>query len=659
MIKGLYELDSELLPYKSIIQKRHSNYLLALENLAPNGQTLSSISNSYLYYGLHLDGEYWVFREWAPNASEIYLVGEFSGWLKLSEFRLSKISSNGDWEIRLPKRYLRWGTLYKLYVKWQGGEGERIPSHCSRVVQDENTHLFSAEVYDMNSYEWKHSQPKEIFSPVVYEAHIGMSSEKLQVASFDGFRRDVLPRIAGLGYNTLQLMGIAQHPYYGSFGYQVSSLFAVSSWFGSPNDLRRLVDEAHALGIRVIMDLVHSHSVINETEGLSRFDGTDDLYFYSGDRGYHSLWNSRCFDYSKQQVINYLLSNCKYWLEEFRFDGFRFDGVTSMLYLNHGIDVDFVDYSMYYDGNQDENAICYLTLANKLIHELNPKAITIAEDMSGLPALAYPIEDGGLGFDYRMSMGVPDYWIKLTKDQKDEQWHVGNLLYELTNRRNEEKTISYCESHDQAMVGDQTLIFRLLGSEMYTSMSLFTPNVLVDRAIAIHKMIRLVTISTSGSGYLNFMGNEFGHPEWIDFPRQGNNWSFQYARRQWSLADDTSLRYKFLYKFDRDMIHTISKIGIFDKQIIPNEQDNYNQVLIFERGDYLFVFNFNPTNSYRDYTAKVKAGKYTVVLNTDDEDYGGNELINNKTEHFTHFDGESNIISLYVPSRVGFVLKRE
>ena len=539
-----------------------------------------------------------MFREWAPNATAIYLLGEFNEWRKHPDYALTKVG-DGNWEIKLPQEALEHQMLYRLLVEWNGGSGERLPSHVRRVIQDEYTKIYSAQVWEpLNPYQMRHERPKRSEYPLIYEAHIGMSTEHRRVSTFTEFRLFVLPRIVDLGYNTIQLMAVQEHPYYGSFGYQVANFFAVSSRFGTPDDLKALIDTAHSMGIRVIMDIVHSHAVNNEVEGLSRFDGSYDQYFYPGNRGFHSLWGSRCFDYGKHEVLNFLLSNCKYWLEEFHFDGYRFDGITSMLYWDHGLNKDFTEYNLYYDGNQDENAITYLALANRVIHQVDPEAITIAEDMSGMPGVASPIEDGGMGFDYRMNMGTPDYWIKLLKEKRDEEWHVGDLFYELTNKREEEHTISYAESHDQALVGDKTIFFRLVDKAIYTSMGVFDKNILIERGMALHKMIRLVTIGTAADGYLNFMGNEWGHPEWIDFPREGNGWSYDHARRLWSLVDDENLRFRFLNAFDKSMIQTVNETRVFHWRPEPLVRDNERQVLIFTRGDYLFVFNFNPEKSF-------------------------------------------------------------
>ena len=655
----LVEEDKLLKPFAGIIEKRHQQVLAMEREFTYRTTRLSDKCNSYLYYGLHRTNEGWVFREWAPNATAIYLLGEFNDWRKHPDYVLTKVG-DGNWEIKLPLGALVHEMLYRLLVEWNGGSGERLPSHVRRVIQDEYTKTYSAQVWDpLNPYQMRHERPKRTDYPLIYEAHIGMSTEHRRVSTFTEFRLFVLPRIVDLGYNTIQLMAVQEHPYYGSFGYQVANFFAVSSRFGTPDELKALIDAAHSMGIRVIMDIVHSHAVNNEEEGLSRFDGSYDQYFYPGDRGYHPLWGSRCFDYGKHEVLNFLLSNCKYWLEEFRFDGYRFDGITSMLYWDHGINKDFTEYSLYYDGNQDESAITYLALANRVIHQVDPEAITIAEDMSGMPGVASPIEDGGMGFDYRMNMGTPDYWIKLLKEKRDEEWHVGDLFYELTNKREEEHTISYAESHDQALVGDKTIFFRLVDKAIYSSMGVFDKNVIIDRGMSLHKMIRLVTIGTAADGYLNFMGNEWGHPEWIDFPREGNGWSYDHARRLWSLVDDENLRFRFLNMFDKAMIQMVNDTGVFHWRPEPLVRDNERQVLIFTRGDYLFVFNFNPEKSFPDYVFDAPSGKYTMVLNTDNKNFDGVGRIDEEVEHFTRYVSPGRgQLSLYVPARTGFVLRR-
>ena len=655
--------DPWLEPYAPAIIGRHNDAVnKELELCGPDGK-LESFANAHNYFGLHRTADGWVFREWAPNATAITLIGDFSKWKELKKYAL-KPKKNGVWELCLKGDALRHGDLYKMIVSWDGGRGERIPAYATRVVQDENTHVFSAQVWSPEAYKWKVKRFRPDTRPLlIYECHIGMAQEREGIGTYVEFRDKILPRIAADGYNAIQIMAIQEHPYYGSFGYHVSSFYAPSSRFGTPEELKSLIDRAHELGIAVIMDIVHSHAVKNEVEGLGRLDGSYDQYFYGDGRREHPAWDSLCFDYGKNDVINFLLSNCKYWLQEFRFDGFRFDGVTSMLYYSHGLGQAFGSYDDYYNGSQDTNAITYLTLANKLIHEINPSAITIAEEMSGMPGLAVPFKDGGMGFDYRMAMGIPDYWIKTLKERKDEDWKPTSIFWELTNRRADEKTISYVESHDQALVGDKTVIFRLIDKEMYWHMMVDDDNMVVSRGMALHKMIRLVTASTINGGYLNFMGNEFGHPEWIDFPREGNGWSYKYARRQWDLVDREDLKYKYLNLFDNDMVHLIS--GVYNFQSLPVDklwEKDDDQVLAFMRGDLVFVFNFSPVKSFTGYGILAPAGEYEVVLSTDSPKYGGYGNIDESVKHLTQHDplfapAGREWLRLYMPPRSAQVLR--
>ena len=631
-----------------------------------NGKiSLSDFANGYMYFGLNRTSNGWTLREWAPNATEIYLIGSFNDWKKEEEYKLKPIEG-GVWEVKLPKNSLHHLDYYKLHVVWDGGSGERIPAWCKYVVQDKHTHIFSGQVWEPEKkYKYKHTDFVAPSSPLlIYECHIGMATESESVGTYNDFRINILPKVKEKGYNVIQLMAIQEHPYYGSFGYHISSFFAPSSRFGTPDELRQLIDEAHGMGIAVIMDMVHSHAVKNEIEGLGSLDGSYDLYFHGDDRRIHKAWDSLCFNYGKDEVMHFLLSNCKYWLEDYKFDGYRFDGVTSMLYYSHGLEESFSGYEDYYNDRQDLDAVCYLTLANKLIHEVNPKAITIAEEVSGMPGLAVEPDKGGYGFDYRMAMNIPDFWIKTIKELKYEDWDPSAIFWQVTNRRDDEKTISYVESHDQALVGDKTIIFRLIDEQMYWYMSKLSPSFVVDTGIALHKMIRLVTATTINGGYLTFMGNEFGHPEWIDFPREGNNWSHKYARRQWSLNEDPNLKYHYLSDFDKEMISLIKSVEDFpDIPITKIWEKREDNVLAYMRGNLLFVYNFNPTNSYTDYGVLVPEGEYKVILNTDEKRFGGFGLTDDDLHHFSHYDGlyikdYKGWLRLYIPAHTAVVLNK-
>lgn len=662
----LIEDDGWLKAYEPAIQGRYDYFIRKMDELKGGKvDRLSDFALGHLYFGLHKTEDEWVIREWAPNATSIYFLCDSNGWKRHEAYSMERLD-NGVWELYMPIRALKHGDHYKLEVEWDGGAGQRVPAWARYVTQDPDTQLFSARVFDPEKpFRFNHARPTLGTEPLlIYESHVGMATEEEKVGTYNEFRENVLPMVKAKGYNAVQLMAVMEHPYYGSFGYQVSNFFAPSSRFGTPDDLKALVDEAHRLGLLVIMDLVHSHAARNEEEGIARFDGTHTQYFHGGSRMIHPEWNSMVFDYGKNEVLHFLLSNCRYWLEEFNLDGYRFDGVTSMLYLNHALGQTFATYGDYFNGAQDTDAIVYLQLANRVIHETYPGALTIAEEVSGMPGIARPIDEGGYGFDYRLQMNIPDFWIKQLKEKSDEDLKPGSIWWETTNRRYNEKNVSYAESHDQALVGDKTIIFWLMDKEMYWHMDRADDNAVVARGMAYHKMIRLVTSTTMNGAYLNFMGNEFGHPEWIDFPREGNDWSYKYARRQWSLASNGFLKYAQLQDFDRDMLAHICSVPDFEKQeLVKLWEQNEDQVLAYERGDYVYVFNFHPTKSYTDYGILAPNGKYRIALDTDAPEYGGFGLQDPEVEHFTKYDPEFSFdgkgrLMLYLPARTALVLRR-
>ncbi len=650
--------DAYLKPWEGAIRARAARADALAERLAGTGRSLADWASAHEYYGLHFDSlrARWVFREWAPNATSIWLVGDFSAWKVEDRFRLHRAGPSGAWEVECAEGEIREGDNYRLEMEWDGGRGERLPAYARYVVQDAKTGIFAARVH-LSRYQWKHPSPPRPLRPLIYEAHVGMSGEGRCVHGYSYFRDSMLPRILKAGYNTVQLMAVMEHPYYGSFGYHVSSFFAASSRFGTPDELKSLVDTAHSMGLGVIMDLVHSHAVKNEREGLSRFDGTEYQYFHAGARGQHSAWDSRCFDYGKTEVLHFLLSNCRFWLDEYRFDGFRFDGVTSMLFRDHGLGTAFTGYPMYFGANVDEDALAYLSLANRVIHEVSPSAVTIAEDVSGMPGVAASRGDCGIGFDYRMAMGEPDWWFKVAETRRDDDWSMGEMMRELTMKRPEEKVVSYVESHDQALVGGKTFFFQLADASVYSGMRNEEHPEAVDRAVALHKMARLATFALNGGAYLNFMGNEFGHPEWIDFPREGNGWSYEHARRLWSLRDDPFLKFRALADFDEAFL-ALDTSG--DDAMTPLVQDDDAKVLAFIRWQKLFVFNFHPVRSHEGYQVIIPpATRWRHVLDSDEGRFGGFGRIAKGMEYSPVAERRGSeivqVAKLYLPARTAAV----
>lgn len=654
----ILELNPQLLPFSGDIDLRMSLYHSTKERLLTQGSTLNDFANAYHYFGIHHVEGGWVYREWAPSAHQLYLTGDFNNWNQ-TEYPLKPLE-NGIWELFLEGENALWeGCKVKTVVDANMQRTEHIPLYARRVVQDKETFSWCAEVVDdWKQFPWTDQEFKPADSLYIYEAHVGMAQEEGKVGTYREFAKYVLPRVKKAGYNTIQLMAIMEHPYYGSFGYQVSNFFAASSWFGKPEDLKYLVNKAHKMGIRVLLDVVHSHAVKNTAEGINMFDGTTWQFFHDGEKGEHPAWGTKCFNYGKDEVLHFLLSNLKFWMTEYHFDGFRFDGVTSMLYHDHGLGSDFDDNSKYFSLNTHTEAITYLQLANELIRQVNPNAITISEDMSGMPGMCLPIEDGGIGFDYRLGMGLPDMWIRTIRDCSDENWDIGKMWGEMCLRRPGENTVAYVESHDQALVGDKTIIFRLADANMYTDMDKICHNPVIDRAIALHKMIRLFTLAGGGEAYLNFMGNEFGHPEWIDFPREGNGWSFHYCRRQWSLLDNGYLKYQWLGEFDHDMVKLTKKNDIFKQHMADLMLLKEPEKLIaFYRKGLLFAFNFHPNRSYTNILVPVPANAdYTLKLSSDDEQYGGQALIEHMKYQVKKFDGQY-FVELYLPARTAVVLK--
>ena len=666
---AIVEADSWLEPVEAELELRHDMYTRRMDDIVQSSGSIVDYANGYRYFGWQRDDDMagWWFREWLPEAQDVYLFGDFNSWQR-TQLRLDKDRA-GVWSVFLPDAMyadrLTDGSLYKLHVHGANGWHDRIPAYATRVVQDDETKNFTAQFRRPQPFAWSDGDFSigRLGSLMIYEAHVGMAQEREGVGTYEEFTEKILPIIKEEGYNAVQLMAVAEHPYYGSFGYHVSSLFAPSSRFGEPEQLKALVDKAHSLGLAVIMDIVHAHYVKNLNEGINELDGSDHLYSKPGEAGYQKYWDSKTFDYGKREVQHFLLSNVKYWLDEFHFDGYRFDGVTSMLYHHHGY-VEFDSREKFFDEGVDRDAIVYLSLANRLIHEFRPEAVSIAEDVSGMPGICSPIDDGGIGFDYRLGMAIPDYWIKILEDQSDEEWNLWEMWSVMTNRLPGVRTVAYAESHDQAMVGDKTIAFRLMDKEMYYSMDRASQNLIVDRGMALHKMIRLMTISTGGEAYLNFMGNEFGHPEWIDFPREGNGWSYSHARRQWSLRDNELLRYSYLADFDREMLSLVKTFGVladgYPYNLLIDEQ---NKTMVFSHSSLVFIFNWHPTASIPDYEIPVPwPGKYTPVLSTDEERFGGLARTSPGEEHFSttladYSGAERYTVRIYNTSRTATVLK--
>jgi 1,4-alpha-glucan branching enzyme len=661
--------DATLAAYRDFLERRARRFTGELKRIVAAYGSLRAYAALHTNLGIHkirrTDGTFsWRLREYMPNAEDLWLTTDRLNFQRHASYRFRRLE-NGVFQLSLPEDALAHGTYMELRVKPrkrgpEQGALRRVPAFATWVEQDAVlpsqwcARLWAPE----KPYRFRHRRPAKAVFPRIYEAHVGMAQSALarqgqSVGSYRDFAADMLPRIRDAGYTAVQLMGILEHPLYRSYGYQVSSYFAPSSRFGTPDEFRGLVDAAHGLSLMVILDIPHGHACANTEQGIAAYDGS--RYLFSGE---HNQWGTPSFDYAQEMTRRFLLSNCRYWLEEFRVDGFRFDAVGNMIYADHGVDDDFSHVGRcFYGGNglprADENGELYLCLANALIRRIRPQALSIAEEFSGMPGLTCPPKEGGLGFDYRFAMGIPDYWEKCIESPRD----MGSLWYETTNHRPYDRTVSYVECHDQCINGHDAMIWRLIGKDMYDYMAVFTDNWNTSRGLAFYRLMRLVTLCTADAGYLNFMGDEFGHPEWLDDESR--------AHRQWHLAGRADLKYAGLAAWDRAQMTLVAgRLPDFQQQPLFRFIHEDDRILAFERGRLLFVFNFHELQAKTNLLFAVTPGKYVERLSSDETAFAGkgNLCVGvPPVEHFTRVldHRHEQDVSLYLPPMTALVLHRE
>ena len=305
--------------YNYQINSRLEHFKRQLDEIERNEGSIENFANSYQRYGLHLQpNNDIVYREYAPSAKGISLCGEFNGWNRDQYW--AKRDEFGCWTLTIPNNNGQPAIHHNTKIKCNvvlpdNSRADRNPIWSRYLIQDKGTFLFDAVFWNPpNQYNWNFSgHMSNPHSLRIYEAHVGMSSNEEKVSTYREFADNIIPRIKRSGYTAVQLMAIAEHADYASFGYHVTNFFAVSSRSGTPEDLKYLIDKAHQNGLFILMDIVHSHASSNVADGINYWDGTDYLYFHGGSRGYHSQWNSRLFNYSSYETLRLLLSNCAYW----------------------------------------------------------------------------------------------------------------------------------------------------------------------------------------------------------------------------------------------------------------------------------------------------------------------------------------------------------
>ncbi|CED82984.1 1,4-alpha-glucan branching enzyme/starch branching enzyme II [Phaffia rhodozyma] len=596
--RSLIDQDPDLENWDWYLNARFKHFQQSLEKLKtiyPGG--LDEFSSGYLKMGLVLhDDNSITYTEWAEGIIEASLIGDFNAFnpsAHLLKHEIDEHTGSSYWTIHLPvmengQPQIPLGSEVKIRITLPSGESlDRFPAWVLRATQSQNPPevLFRARIERLPPI-YNGARPLAPRTPKIYEAHIGAATSKPHaIGTFEEFEKNVLWRVKAGGYNTLQLMGIMEHPYYASYGYQVSSFFAVSSRFGSIASLTSLIDAAHKQGIRVILDVVHGHSCTNDMESLNMFNGTRGMYFSEDSKGDHPIWGT---------AVN------QSWTG---------------------------NYGQYFSSDTDHAGVEYFMLANHIIKTLFPFVTTIAEDTAGFPTLALSTDIGGLGFDYRLTLGPAYHLFHLLKTEPDDaNWSVRDIVASLGNRRLQlgEKTIAFVESHDQCIEGGKTMSQWLFDDEIYTQMSVFqTPTPKVERAMALHKMLRLMVFAFAGEGYMNFMGNEFGHPEWLVFPSVQNGFHTTHCRRQWDLADfSRDLRYRDLARFDREMLEAEER-GQWGSAELGHvwTQDEDSRLVVFTRANHLFIFNWNTKLPAKDDNLPIPEpwaleGQYRIELST-------------------------------------------
>lgn len=666
--------DNDLRSYHPFLIERGRRFEAEYRRIVDQYTSVYNYANLANELGLHCvpgeDGQNkWIWREYMPGADTVWLTTEKYHFQRHARQRFTK-KADGIFELILPYDALAHGMYVELRVEPAAytvlnPDGiptalKRVPAFSTWVEQNKEipTQWCARIFHPEKPYCFREKNPEIPSFLRIYEAHVGMAQPDTKhigesAGTYLDFANNILPRIKKGGYTCVQLMGILEHPLYRSFGYQVSNYFAPCSRFGTPDDCKQMIDAAHALGLSVILDIPHAHACANTEQGLYQYDGTP--YFFMDKI---NQWGTPSFDFSNEMTRRFLLSNLRYWLEEYHVDGFRFDAVGNMLYKDFGVDDNFSHTGRCFYGKDgkprtNNEGELYIALANHLIHEINPKGISIAEEFSGMPGLTCLPKDGGLGFDARFAMGIPDYWEKFIKKPQD----LGSMWYEMNNHRPYDHTISYVECHDQCINGHDAMIWRLLGDDMYNAMLMETETWKVSRGLAFYRLMRLITLATADKGYLNFMGNEFGHPEWLD--------AEEHAHRQWRLAEDTSLKYACLNAWDQAQMQLVSdNIESFKTPAMFRYIHEDKRLLAFERGALLFVFNFNETQAFSDLCFAVTPGKYLEILSSDERRFAGHDnlrITEPPLEHFTQpcFDPNLGDITLYIPPMIVLVLKRD
>ncbi len=575
----------------------------------------------YDKFGAHLrkvDGESGVyFAVWAPNAQRVSVVGDFNGW-DGRVHPMRKLLGSGVWELFVPA--VAEGAHYKFEIRTHSGA--LLLKSDPFAFFNQHGRSTSSLVYDLERYQWsdqawmesrpKRDLPKSALS--IYEVHLGSwrrrSDEGNRHLSYLELTETLIPYVVDMGYTHIELMPIAEHPFEGSWGYQVTNYYAPTSRFGSPDELRHFIDACHRAGIGVIVDWVPAHFP-KDAHGLAEFDGTDLHEHMDPRQGEHQDWGTLIFNFGRNEVRNFLIANALFWLDQYHIDGLRVDAVASMLYL---------DYSRkagqwipnVYGGRENLEAIYFLKRFNEVCYEKFPGIMTIAEESTAWPSVSRPTHLGGLGFGFKWNMGwMHDFLEYMSLDPIYRRFHHGNITFSLIYAFQEQFVLVL--SHDEVVHGKRSLLSKMPGDEWQQFANL--------------RMFYAWMYGHPGKKLL-FMGQEFG---------QWHEWNHDQAL-DWHLLQEP--RHDGLRRLVQHLNHTYkAEAALWDQD---DSYDGYewidfhdadNSVVAFMRksrgGDVIaFVVNATPIVRY-DYRLGIpKSGYYREIINTDGETYGGGNVGN-------------------------------
>ncbi|TDO98696.1 1,4-alpha-glucan branching protein GlgB [Marinomonas balearica] len=576
------------------------------------------------------------FAVYAPAARSVYVVGDFNGW----DGRIHPMSSNGDgvWRLFLPD--VRDGAKYKFEIRAKSGEVlphrtdpfakriEQFPSFAS-VVQESQ--------YEWNDNNWMSRPITDIYEEAVsiYEVHLGSWRRKdhNEPLTYLELKEHLVQYVTEMGYTHVELLPVSEYPFDGSWGYQPVGLFSVTSRYGTPDEFKALIDAFHQAGIGVIMDWVPAHFP-SDSHGLANFDGTHQYEYEDPKKGWHPEWNSLIYDFGKEHVVDFLISNANFWLEEYHIDGLRVDAVASMLYLDYSREdgewIPNVD-----GGNHNYEAIAFLKKLNETVYLNHPRCFTVAEESTAYPGVSKPTYMDGLGFGFKWNMGwMNDTLEYMKKDPIYRQYHQGELTFSMVYAFNEQFMLPI--SHDEVVHGKGSMIEKMPGDgwQKFANLRAFNGYMF-----------------THPGKKLNFMGCEFG---------QGQEWSHTKSL-DWHLLDIDY--HKGLQTLVKDLNHFYSAEQAL--QIDHDHQgfewlsydDGQNSILAYVRQSkqrdelVMVVVNFTPTphSGYR--IGAPKEGQYELVLNTDDTMYCGSGFPLPKVLKAEHIEshGRNNSVIMEIP----------